>query len=75
MIELSKEIRAQRIAGPFDKPPISNLQCSGLGVIPKKTGGWRMIICTCQLHLRPCSINNGMTRGDFPSTTLLLTMQ
>ena len=33
--ELGREVRAQR---PFDTPPIPNLQCSGVGVIPKKTG-------------------------------------
>ncbi len=60
--ELSKELRLQRIAGPFDTPPMANLQCSGVGVIPKKTGGWRMI-----MHLsapQDNSINDGIHK-DF----------
>ena len=32
-----------RIAGPFQNRPISNLRCSPIGVVPKKTGGWRLI--------------------------------
>ena len=56
--ELSKEVRARRIVGPFDTPPIPNLQCSGVGVIPKKTGGWRMIM---HLSAPPdSSINDGI---------------
>ena len=61
--ELSKELRLQRIAGPFDTPPVANLQCSGVGVIPKKTGGWRMI-----MHLsapQDNSINDGIHKEDF----------
>ena len=54
---------AAYIAGPFDSPPIANLQCSGVGVIPKKTGGCRMI-----MHLsapRDHSINDGILKEDF----------
>jgi hypothetical protein len=32
-----------RIAGPFQNRPISNLRCSPIGVVPKKTGCWRLI--------------------------------
>ena len=32
-----------RIAGPFQNRPISNLRCSPIGVVPKKTGGWKLI--------------------------------
>lgn len=32
-----------RIAGPFQKRPISNLKWSPIGVVHKKTGGWRLI--------------------------------
>ena len=42
--ELNKEITAQRIPGPFDTPPAQTLQCSGVGVVPKKTGDWQMIM-------------------------------
>ena len=34
---------AGRMAGPFPFPPLPNLRCSGLGVVPKKDGGWRII--------------------------------
>ena len=37
---LAKECLAGRLAGPYDTPP---LPCSGLGVVPKKDGGWRTI--------------------------------
>jgi hypothetical protein len=37
------EINLGRIAGPFQNRPISNLRCSPIGVVPKKTGGWRLI--------------------------------
>ena len=61
--ELSREVRARRIVGPFDTPPIPNLQCSGVGVIPKKTGGWRMIM---HLSAPPdSSINYGIDKEEF----------
>ena len=61
--ELGKEVRARRIVGPFDTPPIPNLQCSGVGVIPKKTGGWRMIM---HLSAPPdSSINDGIDKEEF----------
>ena len=31
------------MAGPYSLPPLPNLRCSGLGVVPKKDGGWRVI--------------------------------
>jgi hypothetical protein len=34
--KLSKEISLNRIAGPFDAPPFQNLQCSPIGLVPKK---------------------------------------
>ena len=40
---LAKECAAGRMAGPFPFPPLPNLRCSGLGVVPKKDGGWRII--------------------------------
>ena len=41
---LSKEVSNGRTAGPFQTPPIPNLQCSPLGVVPKKDGTWRTIM-------------------------------
>ena len=40
---LKKEIAAGRIIGPYDSPPLPFFRCSGLGVIPKHDGGWRII--------------------------------
>ena len=31
------------MAGPYPTPPLPLLRCSGLGVVPKKDGGWRVI--------------------------------
>ncbi|XP_028403232.1 uncharacterized protein LOC114525965 isoform X1 [Dendronephthya gigantea] len=42
--KLSKELAANRIAGPFDNPPFPNFRVSPLGVVPKKTPGeYRLI--------------------------------
>ena len=54
---LKKEIEAGRILGPFDDPPLPNLQCSGLGAIPKHDGGRRIIY-----HL---SVPPGLSINDF----------
>lgn len=42
-LHLSKECLAKRIAGPFKTLPFANFQCSGMGVVPKKDGKWRVI--------------------------------
>lgn len=42
--KLHKEIALGRIAGPFTVPPFSNLQCSPIGIVPKKEiGEFRLI--------------------------------
>lgn len=33
---LTKEVSLGRVAGPFDHPPLPNLQCHPVGVVPKK---------------------------------------
>ena len=41
---LTKEINPGRVAGPFDVPPLPNLQCHPVGVVPKKhSTDWRTI--------------------------------
>jgi len=40
---LKDECEAGRILGPFDKPPLPNFRTSGLGLVPKHDGGWRII--------------------------------
>ena len=37
--KLDKELKANRIAGPFQEPPFPNFRVSPLGVVPKKTPG------------------------------------
>ena len=61
--EIQKELRKKRLVGPFDEPPLPNLQCSGVGVIPKKTGGWRMIMHLSAPHGQ--SINDGISKEEF----------
>lgn len=41
--KLQSEIDLGRIAGPFNERPFSNLRVSPIGLVPKKSGGWRMI--------------------------------
>ena len=43
------------MAGPYSTPPLPNTRCSGLGVVPKKDGGWRTI---CDLSSPPSSSIN-----------------
>ena len=40
---LINEIELGPMAGPFKNKPISNLRCSPIGVVPKMTGGFRLI--------------------------------
>lgn len=41
--KVENEIWNGRIAGPFNIRPIFNLRCSSIGLVPKKTGGFRLI--------------------------------
>ena len=41
--KVENEIQLGRIVGPFQYSRISNLRCSPIGGIPKKTSGWRLI--------------------------------
>ena len=40
--KLDQEVALGRMAGPFPFKPISNLRCSPIGLVPKKTGGFRL---------------------------------
>lgn len=57
--KMDKEISLGRIVGPFNSPPLSTLQCSPIGLIPKQQPGeWRLIT-----HLsfpKGSSINDGI---------------
>lgn len=41
--KIGKEVALGRISGPFKKLPISNLQISPIGLVPKPNGEWRLI--------------------------------
>ena len=58
--KVHKEINKGRILGPFDEKPISNLRVNPVGIVPKKTGGWRLIS-----HL---SAPSGFSVNDFIDT-------
>ena len=60
---LQLECTQGHMAGPYPSPPLPNLQCSGLGVVPKKNGSWRLI-----MHLSApygSSINDGIDPDEF----------
>ena len=40
---LDRECEAERILGPFPAPPLTNFRTSGLGLVPKRDGGWHII--------------------------------
>ena len=40
---INSEVEKGRVLGPFRNIPISNLRISPIGLVPKKTGGWRLI--------------------------------
>lgn len=55
-LKIYQEISLGRIAGPFYTRPMSNIRCSPIGLVPKKTKGWRMI---CNLSApQGNSVNN-----------------
>lgn len=41
--KIRKELEMQRIGGPFDTPPFTNMQISPLGLVPKNGGDFRLI--------------------------------
>ena len=54
---IDKEVQLGRLAWPFSYRPILNLRCSPKGLVPKKTGGFRLIT-----HL---SYPHGSSVNDF----------
>ena len=40
---ITTEYNAGRILGPFGTSPLHNFRCSGLGLVPKHSSGWRAI--------------------------------
>ena len=60
---LAKEVPNGHTAGPFQTPPIPNLQCFPLGVVPKKDGTWRIIMDLSSPH--GSSINDYISKEEF----------
>ena len=60
---LAKEVSNSHTAGPFLSPPIPNLQCSPLGVVPKKDGTWRIIMDLSSPN--SSSINDFIPKDDY----------
>ena len=60
---LEKELSRGDTAGPFSEPPIPNLQCSPLGVVPKKDGTWCIIMDLSSPH--GSSINDHISKEQY----------
>lgn len=58
---LAKEVSRGHAAGLFTSPPIPNLQCSPLGVVPKKDGTWHIIMDLSSPH--GSSINGHVSKA------------
>ena len=63
---IEKECLAGRYADPFVNPPFVNLRCSGLGVVPKRDNGWRIIYDLASLELR--SVNDFIDKDNYSLT-------
>ena len=59
---LQREREAGRILGPFTSPPLPNFRTSGLSLVPKHDGGWRIIY-----HL---SAPHGFSINDYIDSSL-----
>jgi hypothetical protein len=44
MEKIQKEVKLERMAGPFSTKPISTLHTSPIGIVPKHDGRWRLIM-------------------------------
>ena len=61
--ELTKEVSAGHVAGPFPLSAVPNVQCSGLGVVSKKGGKYHMIMHLSVL--RGQSVNDAISMDQF----------
>lgn len=60
---LAKEVSRGHTAGPFQEPPIQNVQCFPLGVVPKKDGTWRIIMDLSSPH--GSSVNDYISKDTY----------
>ena len=63
---LAKEVSLGRVFGHTAIPPIESLQVSRFGVIPKKDGGWRLILDLSFPFGH--SVNDGINKEEFTLT-------
>ena len=63
---LAKEVSLGRVFGPTSIPPTNNLQVNRFGVIPKKDGGWRLILDLSFPFGH--SVNDGINKDEFTLT-------
>ena len=69
-VKLRKELEAQRLAGPFQSPPLSPFWISPLGIVPKKVPGEFCIIHHLSFQ-KGSSVNDNIP----PSIPVLTTLQ
>ena len=62
---LAQEVALGRVAGPFDSPPLPNLQLSPIGVIPKKHSDKFRLIFHLSHPKTGDSINSFIPKADF----------
>ena len=60
---LSNEVSQGHTVGPFSSLPLPTLQCSPLGLVPKKDGSWRIIMDLSSS--RGSSINDFISKEDY----------
>jgi len=60
---LLKEVSRGHTTGPFSSLPLPTLQCSPLGLVPKKDGSWRIIMDLSSP--RGSSINDFISKEDY----------
>ena len=63
---LAKEVSLGRVFGPTSVPAVDSLQINRFGVIPKKDGGWRLILDLSFPFGH--SVNDGINKEEFTLT-------
>jgi len=58
--KIVEEVTAGRVAGPFKQPPLHNLVCSPIGLVPKSSGGKYRLIHHLSWPRAGHSINDGI---------------
>ena len=69
------ELKAQRVAGPFDVPPFPNFVVSPLGLVPKKETGKFHLIHNLSFPKRGFipSVNDGILQAEAAVSAWFLT--